>query len=62
MPGKATPPTPSLAALKRKDDMVLARCTGAQTCAPDFPRVFVETCRAFALLTHFWTTALEFAW
>jgi hypothetical protein len=55
------PEHPLLAELRRKDDMVLAHFMEAQSCAPDFPHVFIETCRVFAPLTHFLTTALEFA-
>jgi hypothetical protein len=44
------------------DTALLAFLTEAQACAPAFLHVFIETCRAFAPLTQFVTTALEFAW
>jgi uncharacterized protein (TIGR02453 family) len=61
-PSGYDPVHPLLADLKRKDYIALAHFTEKQACAPDFLHVFVETCRAFAPLTHFLTTALELAW
>jgi hypothetical protein len=43
---------PLLPELKCKDAGALAHFTEAQTCVPDFPHVFVEIWRAFALLTN----------
>jgi uncharacterized protein (TIGR02453 family) len=56
------PEHPLLTDLKRKDYVALAHVTEAQACAPDFLPVFIETCRTFAPLMQFLTTALELAW
>ena len=48
--------------LKRKDFLAHAEFTEAQVCAPDFMEVFTQTCRAFAPLTQFLTTALGLPW
>jgi uncharacterized protein (TIGR02453 family) len=56
------PAHPLMADLKRKDFIVRAQFTEVQACAPDFMDVFTETCRAFAPLTRFLTTALELPW
>jgi len=61
-PSGYDPEHPLLADLKRKDYIALAHFTEAQACAPDFMDVFTETCRTFAPLTHFLTTALELPW
>jgi uncharacterized protein (TIGR02453 family) len=61
-PSGYDPAHPLLADLKRKDYIALAHFTEEQACAPDFLHVFIETCRAFAPLTHFLTTALELPW
>jgi uncharacterized protein (TIGR02453 family) len=61
-PSGYDPAHPLLGDLKRKDYIALAHFTEAQACAPDFLHVFIETCRAFAPLAHFLTTALELAW
>ena len=61
-PSGYDPQHPLLADLKRKDYIAHAHFTEAQACAPDFLHVFIETCRTFAPLTQFLTTALELAW
>ena len=61
-PSGYAPEHPLLADLKRKDYIALAHFTEEQACAPDFPHVFIETCRAFAPLPNFLTTALELPW
>lgn len=61
-PSGYDPKHPLLADLKRKDYIALAHFTQEQACAPDFLHVFTETCRTFAPLTQFLTTALELAW
>jgi uncharacterized protein (TIGR02453 family) len=61
-PSGYDPAHPLLADLKRKDYIALAHFTEAQACAPAFLHLFIETCRTFAPLTQFVTTALELAW
>ena len=61
-PSGYDPEHPLLTDLKRKDYIALAHFTETQACAPDFLPVFIETCRTFAPLTQFLTTALELAW
>ena len=61
-PSGYDPAHPLLADLKRKDYVALAHFTEEQACTPDFLHVFTETCRIFAPLTQFLTTALELAW
>jgi uncharacterized protein (TIGR02453 family) len=61
-PSGYDPEHPLLADLKRKDYIALAHFTEEQACAPAFLHLFIETCRTFAPLTQFLTTALELAW
>jgi uncharacterized protein (TIGR02453 family) len=56
------PEHPLLTDLKRKDYVALAHFTEAQACAADFLPVFIDTCRTFAPLMQFLTTALDLAW
>jgi uncharacterized protein (TIGR02453 family) len=61
-PNGYDPAHPLIEDLKRKDFIARAQYTEAQACAPDFMDVFTQTCRAFAPLTKFLTTALELPW
>jgi len=61
-PSGYDPGHPLMVDLKRKDYIAHAHFTEEQACAPDFLHVFTETCRVFAPLTQFLTTALELAW
>jgi uncharacterized protein (TIGR02453 family) len=56
------PAHPLMADLKRKDFVAQVHLTEAQACAPDFMKVFTETCRAYAPMTQFLTAALQLPW
>ena len=61
-PNGYDPAHPLIEDLKRKDYIALAHFTEEQAYAPDFMDVFTTTCRTFAPLTKFLTSALELPW